>query len=206
VRLLETIRAYGLEKLRENGEAEGALRRHAEYFRVLLTPAGTVSPLEPGLEAVSRYGREIDNIRAALDWCFSPAGDVSIGTAITALFVPMWIHLALVAECRRRTENALASLDGSNDDAPTRMLLHIGLGITLNHTGARSAEALKMLTKGLRIAEELGDVVSQMYALWALWVTHGYKGNFGRQNPLRRSSSALRSKVPIRREAIWPIG
>ncbi len=44
-RLLETIRAYGLEKLRENGEAEGALRRHAEYFRVLLTPAGTVSRL-----------------------------------------------------------------------------------------------------------------------------------------------------------------
>src|SRR5712664_1061975 len=182
-RLLETIRAYGLEKLRENGEAEGALRRHAEHFRALLTPAGTASALEPGTEAVVRYGREIDNIRAALDWCFSPAGDVSIGTAITALFVPMWIHFALVAECRRRTENALASLDESNDDAPTRMLLHIGLGISLNHTGARSDDALEMLTKGLHIAEELGDIVSQMYALWALWVTYGYKGNFRATEP-----------------------
>lgn len=182
-RLLETIRAHGLEKLRENGEAEGALRRHAEYFRALLTPAGTVSPMEPGLEAVIRYGREIDNIRAALDWCFSPAGDVSIGTAITALFVPMWVHLALIAECRRRTEHALVRPGGSNDDASTRMLLHIGLGITLNHTGGRSDEALKMLTKGLHIAEKLGDVVSQMYALWALWVTYGYKGNFRATEP-----------------------
>jgi len=114
-RLLETIRAYGLEKLRQNGEAEGALRRHAEHFQALLTPAGTASALEPGTEAVIRYGREIDNIRAALDWCFSPAGDVSIGTAITALFVPMWIHFALVAECRRRTENALVPLHSDYD-------------------------------------------------------------------------------------------
>src|SRR5260370_303715 len=66
-RLLETIRAYGLEKLRENGEAEGALRRHAEYFRALLSPAGTVSPLEPGLETVAPYGREIAKLRPSLD-------------------------------------------------------------------------------------------------------------------------------------------
>jgi non-specific serine/threonine protein kinase len=38
-RLLETIRAYALEKLAESGEAEQAAQRHAEFFRDLIAPA-----------------------------------------------------------------------------------------------------------------------------------------------------------------------
>ena len=37
-RLLETIRAYGLEKLAEHGEYPGGARRHAAYFRDLVSP------------------------------------------------------------------------------------------------------------------------------------------------------------------------
>jgi predicted ATPase len=183
-RVLETIRAYGLEKLKENGELEDASRRRAEFFRDFLALPGTASYLEPGPEMRIRYGREIDNIRAALDWCFSLNGDVTTGMVITALFAPVWHHFALQSECRRRIEEALSSLtDESQDAAPIRMLLYINLGITLNHTGARSDQALEMLTRGLRIAENLNDTVSQMYALWALWVTHGYKGHFRATEP-----------------------
>ena len=35
------------------------------------------------------YGRQIDNLRAALDWAFSPAGDASIGLALTTAAVPL---------------------------------------------------------------------------------------------------------------------
>ncbi len=191
-RLLETIRAYALEKLQDSGEAERALRRHAEFFRDLLTPTGRVSTLEPASEAVIRYNREIDNVRAALDWCFSPNGDVSIGIALTAAFLPMWLHSALIAECRRRTEIALAHFgDAPNGDARLRMLLHIGRGITLNHTGGRREEAAKVLMEGLRIAEALGDANSQMYALWGLWVTHGYKGKYRATEPVAEQFSRL---------------
>jgi predicted ATPase/DNA-binding winged helix-turn-helix (wHTH) protein len=184
-RLLETIRAYAFEKLRENGETERALRRHAEYFHDLLTPPGLVSTWEPACEAVIRYNREIDNIRAALDWCFSPVGDVSIGAAMTAAFLPVLLHFGLFAESRRRAETALADLGhDAHGDAQPRMLLHIGRGIALNHTGAPRDEALAELTKGLRIAEALGDEVSQMYALWGLWATHGYRGTYRAAEPL----------------------
>lgn len=182
-RILETIRAHGLEKLREADAAEAALRRHAEYFRAFLLPTGTASHWEPRPETVVHYIREINNIRAALDWCFSTEGDVSLGAAITALFAPIWMHLGLLAECRKRSERALAALREADGDATTRMLLYIGFGVTLNHSGARPDEALAVLTKGLRIAEELGDRVAEMYALWALWVTYGYKGNFCATEP-----------------------
>jgi tetratricopeptide (TPR) repeat protein len=183
-RLLETIRAYGLEKLREAGEDESALRRHAEYFHALLISTGLTPPLEPRPEALIHYIREIDNIRAALDWCFSQTGDVPIGAAITALYVPVWIYLGLLVECRRRTQSALAALDEANGDATSRMLLNIGFGMTLNLSTGRSDEALEMLTKGLRAAEEIGDTVSQMYALWASWFTYELKGNFRATEPI----------------------
>src|SRR4029077_17212637 len=38
-RMLETIRAYALEKLADSGESDQAGRRHAEFFRDLFAPA-----------------------------------------------------------------------------------------------------------------------------------------------------------------------
>ena len=84
-RLLETLRAYALEKLAESGETEQAARRCAEFFRDLIGPAMHGSPVLCTVEHMARYGREIDNVRAALDWSFSPVGDVAIGVALTAV-------------------------------------------------------------------------------------------------------------------------
>jgi predicted ATPase/DNA-binding winged helix-turn-helix (wHTH) protein len=190
-RLLETIRAYAFEKLRESGEADRALQRQAAFFRDFLTPAGA-SSLEPTPEAAVRYYREIDNIRAALDWSFSPAGDTSIGTAITAAFLPVWLRFALGTEFRRRAENALAHLgDHSTTDAPRRMVLCVGLGITLIQIGASEGEALSVAMESLRIAEALGDPLSQMYALWAVWVAHAYRGNYRAAEPVAEKFSRL---------------
>ena len=194
-RLLETIRAYAFEKLQEKGEAESALRGHAQYFLDLLTPTG-IGTWEPPWEAVVRYSREVDNIRAALDWSFSPGSDISMGAAIAAAFVPIWHHLALWAECRRRTEAALAHRSSKPDgDAPVRMQLNIGLGFALNHTGARKEEAVAALTEGLRIAEALGDKVSQMFALWGLWITYAWKGNYRASESLAKQLYRLASET-----------
>jgi predicted ATPase len=84
-RLLETLRAYALEKLAESGEMEQAARRCAEFFRDLVRPAMHGSPILRTIEDMARYGREIDNVRAALDWSFSPVGDFAIGVALTAV-------------------------------------------------------------------------------------------------------------------------
>jgi non-specific serine/threonine protein kinase len=90
-RLLETIRAYALEVLAESGESEQAARRSAEFFRDLVRPTTNGSQLPPTVEDMARYGREIDNVRAALDWSFSSVGDVSIGVALSAVLNRMTI-------------------------------------------------------------------------------------------------------------------
>src|SRR5262249_54917197 len=70
-RLLDTTRAYALEKLRAEGEHQDAARRHAEYFRDALVQAETDSNSLPQADWLKRYGRHLGNIRAGLEWAFS---------------------------------------------------------------------------------------------------------------------------------------
>jgi predicted ATPase/DNA-binding winged helix-turn-helix (wHTH) protein len=114
-RLLETTRAYALEKLSESGEIEQVARRFAEFFRDLVRPAMHGSQIQPTVEDMACYGREIDNVRAALDWSFSSVGDVAIGDALTAAYAPVWLDLSLVVECRERLERALERLESDSN-------------------------------------------------------------------------------------------
>jgi predicted ATPase/DNA-binding winged helix-turn-helix (wHTH) protein len=135
-RLLETIRAYAIEKLVESSEAEQVARRHAEFFRDLFTSTVPGPKLQSSIEDLGRHGREIDNVRAALDWSFSPSGDFPIGIVLTAAYAPVWLHLSLVVECRERIERALDRLDpDESQSVPLRMRLHTALGLTLQVRG-----------------------------------------------------------------------
>jgi len=118
---------------------------------------------------MARYVREIDNVRAALDWSFSPAGDSAIGVVLTAAYVPVWLHLELMAECREHTERALDTLDpDSNLNAPLRMQLHIALGVALTFTMEAVERTGIVLAKALEVAESLDDLDAQLRTLWCL--------------------------------------
>jgi len=110
-RLLDTTRAYATEKLDESGQRDSLGGRHAEYYRDVFERAETEVLARPASEWLADYAPEIDNLRSALDWAFSPhGGDVSVGIALTAAAVPLWVYLSLVDECRRRVERALTAL------------------------------------------------------------------------------------------------
>jgi predicted ATPase len=131
-RLLDTMRAYALEKLGESGELQEAARRHAEYYRDLFERAETEWERRPTTEWLADYGRQIDNLRAALDWAFSLDGDASTGVALTAAAVPLWMQLSLIEECRGRVVRELAALGaGAHRDARHEMKLYTALGGSL---------------------------------------------------------------------------
>ena len=171
-RLLETIRAYALEKLAENGETERAARRHAEFFRDLFAPSED-TPLVT-LNDLPSYIREIDNVRAALDWAFSPGGDKAVGIALTAAYAPVWLHLSLIAECRDRAERARDNFGAASDLSPKlkAQLLTI-LALVLVYAGVLGEETELALTEALKIAESLGEPEAQLQALYANW-THRF--------------------------------
>jgi predicted ATPase/DNA-binding winged helix-turn-helix (wHTH) protein len=180
-RLLETSRAYALEKLAEHGETGDAARRHATYFRDFFIAATADFSSRVPTEELARHGREIDNVRAALDWCFLSSADVEIGIELTAAYAPVWMSLSLVGECRERCERALQRLDTiENTSARLRMRLQIGLGTTLANTLGPSEQAQALLTEALAAAETLGDLHAQARALSALSGLHVFRGEHGR--------------------------
>jgi predicted ATPase/DNA-binding winged helix-turn-helix (wHTH) protein len=178
-RLLDTTRAYALEKLHGSGEYPDAARRHAKYYLGFFANAEAESELKSQAEWLAVYGRHIDNVRTSLDWAFSPAGDAPTGAALTAAAVPLWVQLSLLAECRERTELALARLDETAAGEPRlRMQLSAARGWSLMYGVGRAREAGPAWTVTLQLAEQLGDSDYLLRALWGLCIDQFNNGEF----------------------------
>jgi predicted ATPase/DNA-binding winged helix-turn-helix (wHTH) protein len=177
-RLPVTTRLYALEKLRSAGEYREAARRHAEYCRERFAHAEADSETRPQAEWLSIYGRHIDDVRAALGWAFSPEGDAAIGVALTVAVVPLWVQLSLLGECAERVERALASLEAGAAAARPRMQLSAALGWSLMYGVGRIREAGSAWATTLSLADELGDKVHRLRALWGLCIDQFNNGEF----------------------------
>ncbi len=179
-RLLDTTRAYALEKLTASGELECERKRHAEYYRDFFERVEAPWDARPTADGLAGYRHHIDNLRAALDWACSPSAEMTLGIALTVAAVPPLMQLSLVEECRGRVEQALASLAAASlSDARREMQLHAALGASLLFTRGPMLETELAWTRALASAEDLGDIEYQLRALWGLWVHRMNSGEFG---------------------------
>jgi predicted ATPase len=197
-RLLETTRAYSIEQLDASGEREQLTQRHAEYYRNLFERAEGEAAARPADEWLADYAREIDNLRGALDWAFSPGGDASIGVALTAAAVPLWMHLSLPEECRRRAARALAGLGVEESrDARHEMKLHAALAASLFYIGSAADPETRMAyTRALEFAQSLDDAEYRLRALWGLWAYHSGRAQHRVALELAQRFSALAAERP----------
>jgi predicted ATPase len=168
-RLLDTTRAYALEKLDVSGEREAVARRHGAYYRQLFARAEAEASSRTTSDWLADYAQEIDNLRAALDWALSATGEESTGVALTASAFPLWTRLSLLEECRRRAQQALIALGTeSNEDSREAMRLHAALGASTSE----ASEMAAAFAKTLEIARRLGDRDYQLRALRGLFFYH----------------------------------
>jgi predicted ATPase/DNA-binding winged helix-turn-helix (wHTH) protein len=191
-RLLDTTRLYAFEKLKSSGQHQQVARRHAEYYLTAFANAEAESEARSQAEWLAIYGRHLDNVRAALDWAFSPEGDPHIGVGLTIAAVPLWEHLALLSECRERVEQALAVLKG--DEAATtrpRMQLSRALGWSLMYGVGRAQQAGPAWTTTLELAERLDDRRYRLTALWSLCIDQFNNGDLGAALEFARRHAAV---------------
>jgi predicted ATPase len=170
-RLLETTRAYAREMLQASGEEAALDRRHAEYHRMFFEKADAEWQTRSTVEWREAYSDQIGNLRSALAWSNSDAGDASISVALTVAGISLWFQLSLVDECLKSVLHALALIEAApaRDDRK-RMKLYAALGWPqMDHvSGALGGAAAWRMT--LAIARTLDDLDFQSRSLWALWV------------------------------------
>ncbi|GGF13015.1 LuxR family transcriptional regulator [Aliidongia dinghuensis] len=120
--LLETMRAYALDRLEAEGERIEAQTRHARYYLARMTDAEANwkdVATEPWLAAIEPH---LDNIRAALDAALGGRIGRSIGLELAAASPLLWTETALQHEGRRWLELA-GTPEAIPDHLRARLLL-----------------------------------------------------------------------------------
>jgi predicted ATPase len=168
-RLLETTRIYGLEKLQESGEAAAIARCHAEYLTKLLDSrhGGQVDLEYTGRAHALR--EHLGNVRAALDWCFAQAGQVSdaaVAVDLAAAAAPVFFELSLLSESYKWSAAGLAALDETTRGGRREMILQSIWAISSMWTRGSSDDVLSAITRGMELARPL-DEPSQLLRMLA---------------------------------------
>jgi len=161
-RLLETTRVYALSRLTEGGELQEFSRRHAEYYQQLL------ERIENEWEKRSTSLADVDNVRAALEWCFGASGNRAIGVGLAAAAAPVFLAMSLLPECHRWSERAILALDDATRGGSEEMHLQASLGVSSMQMHGQSEAARAALSRSLGIAEARGDVLNQVGLLGML--------------------------------------
>jgi len=168
-RLLDTTRAYARQKLVEEGDLTATSRRHAEYYVRVFEQAAIEYAAQDASDWSSAFSDQVDNVRAALEWCYSEIGDASIGITLTIATVPLWLNLSLMDECRQHVHKALSRVSGTKKQAPLQeMQLQTALGVALYSIGPSPASTVAW-RRVLQISKRLRNTDYTLRALWGLW-------------------------------------
>jgi predicted ATPase len=152
--MLETIRAFALERLDVSGEVQELRRRHADHFLALSERAEpellSVDP-KPSLD---RLESEHDNIRAALDW-FEQTDRIESAMRLAGAIWEFWCLRNHWSEGWRRLERLLET-----DERPTPVRAKVLTGAThlAMHAGP-AGEAVHRLRaeQALALNQQVGD-------------------------------------------------
>lgn len=169
-RLLETLRQYGRERLAESGESGDMTARHARHYALLCASAEPQLFGPAQVEWLDRLNIELDNLRAALDWC--RLHDPSMGLLLAGSITRFWDMRGYLTEGRRWLDDLLAVV-------PHRTSLRAkGLYTSGNLTSRQgyNEPAIPMMEESAAIYEEIGDQAGMAWALERLGIAEALIG------------------------------
>jgi non-specific serine/threonine protein kinase len=160
--LLETVREYGHQKLRENGEHDEIHARHGVYFTGLVEASrGKLNG--PGRKLwLRRLTDEIDNFRALFE-LHEVSPEATLETA--AVLGEFWEARGEYTEGRSRLDTALRSCPSA--PAAIRADALQAVGVIAWAQGDQSAAA-QYTDEGLALSRQIGDTMEEALCLQQL--------------------------------------
>jgi hypothetical protein len=118
------------EALKPNGSAGGM----PNYTAVSSRSRGPDWGMRPSTTNFVKFGENLGNVRAALEWSFSEKGDLAVGSALAAASARFFLQGSLLTKCYRWTSRAITALDRAEIGTRREMELHAALGVSLMFT------------------------------------------------------------------------
>ncbi|WP_280155519.1 winged helix-turn-helix domain-containing protein [Piscinibacter sp. XHJ-5] len=140
-RLLETARAYALERLAEAGEEAALRKRHAQCIQGEIHRHLRNRPRD---EYTRLCLPELDNLRAAVEWASGAGGDTGLALALVNDAAVLMYQVGLYPECMRW----MLALESRVDDATpalTAARFRFGLALVTLHGGVTAARREQLL-------------------------------------------------------------
>ena len=185
--MLETVRAYALERLEESGDLERLRRRHAAYFLELAQEEERASRGPLQRVWLDRLETEHDNIRAALSWSLTSQGDTEMGLQLTGALSHFWYVREHHSEARTWLQRAL-ELGSDTTSARTKVL--VGAGRLAWFQGELRRGSV-LLEESLALYRDLGDDAGTAFTLLLLGRIAISQGDRKRGTTLVEESLAL---------------
>ncbi|WP_063763636.1 ATP-binding protein [Actinoplanes subtropicus] len=160
-RLLESIRAYGREKLHDNGDEAALLRRHRDWYAELVERSNREWIGNRQAYWLRRLNQEHANLRTALDYCLGVAGEperaLHILVRLPALY---WWGRGRFDEGRGWLDRALGRAAEPSAERARALLLASRLAF-----GQGDIEASgRLLAEGEEIGRQLDDSLARSSA------------------------------------------
>ena len=187
--MLETIREYAFECLRDSGEEPAARRAHTAYCLVLGEEGNPELAPADRTRWLTQCDAEIDNFRFALDWLFQTF-DLDWGLRLCVALFRFWDMREHLSEGRARLETILhlAGTERSKERARVSQFL----GAIATAQGDYPA-AERFLEQSLCLYEELNDQPGIAVSLNALAVAARDRGDYSSaQSNFERSLACWR--------------
>jgi predicted ATPase/DNA-binding winged helix-turn-helix (wHTH) protein len=166
-RLPDTTRAYAAAKLAETQDEDAVRSRHARHYATLFDPC--IIRAKVFVERnMSAYVPHLGNVRAALDWCFSEAGDAAVGAELAARAAPLFLGFRSLGECEHWCERGIAALHDEDRGTKRELYLREALAISSMFTRGNGEEVRAAIERGLVLAETLGNRNYQLRLLAGL--------------------------------------
>ena len=204
--MLETIREFGLECLKESGEIEIIQKAHADYYLQLAEQA---EPHLKGAEQgrwLERLEREYDNLRATLRWSLEAAQarpGPEMALRLGGALADFWDVRGFYSEGRTFLEQALAGSEGAVASVRVRTLRAAAYFASLQGDDDR-AEVL--CQESLVLYRELGDTRGSASTLSQLaWIAGRKRANFATARSLLEESLALSREVDDKHAIAWTL-
>ncbi len=178
-RLLDTTRAYAMQKLVDCGEAPGTARRHAGYVQQVLETA-MAAEASGGGQAPRAQERAslLADARAALTWVYANDDGADLRVPLAAACARLFVELNLLNEGRLWCSRALAVLDDRSRGKAWELELQSTLGHAYMFTERNSEQAESALRRGLEIAEGLDDLSNKFRLLARLNMFYRRTGEY----------------------------
>jgi predicted ATPase/DNA-binding CsgD family transcriptional regulator len=158
-RMLETLRAYGLERLREEGQLEIYTRRHAEYMDSL---SGDSVAAWDGAGWLAKMQQEVENFREALSW--SRGADRDLHLRLAAAYGWLCMRSGFIGEGRMWLGPAL---EGGGEGPAALAQANVAMAFLAWRQGDFDA-ADRFASEAVRIRRELGDEIDLGWTIGVL--------------------------------------